>query len=326
VNSLVCGQAVLTTILTDVIVASGGSQITVPTSRVASMTLEAPAIVVAWQDTDTQIASLWQDILSAATTDNLYGPGYTGVACSSLGGILCPEPTTFSASSDEGSSSTTASIFARAGVRAGVGVGISVAVILIGALIALCFRKKKKQNKEKSEGDESSREESGHWAAGGIRDDIPKVPIIVTTEASYPSPSVQSAPVNDNPLPPLPQGEPQTNAVADTGSRDVSTASQELESTASNPVAPPDSSEEPSAIQSVSPSAGTPVVTSAPVSPVEPPVAEEAAATPSSLRSEQPTASDDILRRNDRLSRLQTLEEQATALQRQIAAERARIG
>jgi hypothetical protein len=283
------------------------------------MTLEAPAIVVAWQDTDTQVASLWQDLLYSTATDDLGGPGYTGTVCITD----CLEPTTFSSGNFDGSSSNTASIFERAGVRAGVGVGITAIVLLIGALLALCFRRKKKAMQAKSEGDESSRDEEGQMS-GGMQNNTQKVPVIVTTEA--PDPNAPSVPVKDSTIAPLPQGSPQTNAFQDTGSRELSNAPQEMESSVPKSVPSPDSSVEPSTTQSGPPAAGAPIVTDVQTSPVQPPAVDESATTNSLLNPEQSTSSDHAVERNDRLSRLQTLEEQAALLQRAIAAERARVG
>jgi hypothetical protein len=322
-NQLVCGLSTSTTILTSVVVPTGSSQITLASSRVASVTIQVPAIVVAWQASDSAVDSLWSKSVDPSATYN-YVPGYTG-----YGGSGSGSGSGSSSSSGGGASFSRSS--RRSAVRVGVGIGISAAVLLVGFFIALIVRKSN-ANKKKFEqgqvGEGGAPVEPGMAVAPGAGaftggSGLPKPQVIVTSTPAPPYSPQAPLPVNQvalgyppqqpamNNIPPQvnsayaqPQDIPPVAVVHEVEAREV-------------PSSPP----------------GDPTIatesTPATVSPIEPSEAGSNGAGGMAapvIPPKEPVSGSSASDREARMSRLQTLEDQAAALQREIAAERQRVG
>jgi hypothetical protein len=292
----------------------------VPTSRVANIIMEAPAVVVAWQETDSAIASMWLDLLYPSTTDNYLGPGYTGVACTTLGGINCPEPTTVSSGSESGGSSSRSSsrVFRKASARAGLGVGVSAAILLIGTLFALCMRTRKKNKKAKSAETRNTVDDPVSWAAGEDLESTDKIPVIVTSEVSNQSPAIS---VNNSLLPAPSQNSAESTGTQNATSSNLASTPQKLESEELESSHGTERRVSAEATATATEGEGPAALAEDLVGPTK--NLESAALSEDAPQS---SAADSAKAETDRLSRLQILEEQAKLLQQEIAAERARTG
>jgi hypothetical protein len=322
VNQLVCGLSTSTTILTSVVVPTGSSYVTIDTTRVASVSIQAPAIVVAWQSSDSAIASMWSKSIDSSATYGYY-PGYTGYGGSSGG--------SGSSSGSSGGSSSFSRSSRKSAVKVGVGIGVSAAVLLLGTLIAVLMRKSNANKKkfEQGQNDLGGAPGEGQMAiAGGLGP--PKQQVNVTSTPAPPYSPAAPLPVNNVPLPQQtvnnnfpppqpamnnipppagvayaqPQGNPPTPFVHEVEAREIQNTPSEAQAVTNEStrtaVGPIDSSEVGS--NDIGAAAG----------PAIPP--------------KEPISDSNASEREARMSRLQNLEEQAAMLQRKIAAERQRMG